>query len=631
MQSLVLALDQLATFFEQQLSHQETGRPLDYPIPSNLALICERFGLSSFERDLLLLCASVELDARFRRLVSQAQGNSQKTQPTFSLALAILPNPHWNALTPVAPLRQWRLINLSNEISISNTSLSIDERILHYLTGVSYPDERLLGLVDSVDFCPQLVSSHELIAQQISDIWTQETEDSTPIIQLWGPDKTTLRAIASFSCQGLGLSLNSLAAELLPSDLEQVNLIRCLCEREWLLSQSVLLLDCYDFDSTDFVRQGIINCLVTRLQSPVIIIGREPSLNQERSLISFAVLPPTIAEQRQLWLKSLEDVRLDLSQEIEAILAHFSLNISTIAAISLQFKYLYVNHPDPKLLLWQTCRYQARPRLESLAQPVYASATWQDLILPEPEKEILREIAIHVRQRTHVYENWGFSLKSSRGLGISVLFAGASGTGKTLAAEVLSNELDLDVYRIDLSSVVSKYIGETEKNLRKIFDNAEGSGAILLFDEADALFGKRSEVKDSHDRYANLEVSYLLQRIETYRGLAILTTNLKDSLDQAFLRRIRFIVQFPFPDINQRMAIWQKVFPPQTPTNNLDFQKLARLNVAGGSISNIALKAAFLAANNQEAVQMKHILQAAKSEYLKLEKTLTDSEIKGWF
>ena len=237
---------------------------------------------------------------------------------------------------------------------------------------------------------------------------------------------------------------------------------------------------------------------------------------------------------------------------------------------------------------------------------------------------------MHVRRRTTVYESWGFGARNSRGLGISALFAGPSGTGKTMAAEVLARELRLDLYRIDLSSVVSKYIGETEKNLRRVFDAAEAGGAILLFDEADALFGKRSEVKDSHDRYANIEVSYLLQRMEAYRGLAILTTNMKGALDTAFLRRIRFIVQFPFPDAASRAEIWRGIFPPETPTKRLDYDKLARLNVAGGNIRNIALNAAFLAADAEEPVRMEHLLRAARGEYAKLEKPLTGAEIGGW-
>ena len=199
-----------------------------------------------------------------------------------------------------------------------------------------------------------------------------------------------------------------------------------------------------------------------------------------------------------------------------------------------------------------------------------------------------------------------------------------------MAAEVLANELSLDLYRIDLASVVSKYIGETEKNLRRIFDAAEAGGAILLFDEADALFGKRSEVRDSHDRYANVEISYLLQRMEDYRGLAILTTNMKTALDTAFQRRIRFVVRFPFPDAKQRAEIWRKIFPNGTPKDGLDISKLAQLNVAGGHIRNVAMNAAFCAADHAHPVRMEHILTAARCEYAKMEKPLTESETRGW-
>jgi SpoVK/Ycf46/Vps4 family AAA+-type ATPase len=273
---------------------------------------------------------------------------------------------------------------------------------------------------------------------------------------------------------------------------------------------------------------------------------------------------------------------------------------------------------------------QARPRLEGLAQRIEPSAAWDDLVLPAEQKQFLRQIAVHVRQRSKVYQTWGFASKGTRGLGISALFAGPSGTGKTMAGEVLAGELKLDLYRIDLSQVVSKYIGETEKNLRRVFDAAEGGAAILLFDEADAIFGKRSEVKDSHDRYANIEVGYLLQRMETYRGLAILTTNRKEALDEAFLRRIRFVIEFPFPEVAQRAEIWRRVFPRETPTEGLRLDRLARLSAAGGNIYNIAMGAAFLAADANEPVRMSHVLAAARSEFTKLERPLTDAELAGW-
>ena len=219
---------------------------------------------------------------------------------------------------------------------------------------------------------------------------------------------------------------------------------------------------------------------------------------------------------------------------------------------------------------------------------------------------------------------------AQRGLGVSALLCGQSGTGKTFAAEALAHELQLDLYHIDLSQIVSKYIGETEKNLRRVFDAAEEGGAVLLFDEADALFGKRSEVKDSHDRYANIEVSYLLRRMESYQGITLLTSNLRSALDSAFLRRLRFIIPFPFPDANQRAELWRRAFAKQTPTRGLVFEKLAQLSVTGGQIRNIALCAAFLAASQGQPVGMRHILDAARSEYQKSERPLNENEVRGW-
>jgi SpoVK/Ycf46/Vps4 family AAA+-type ATPase len=286
--------------------------------------------------------------------------------------------------------------------------------------------------------------------------------------------------------------------------------------------------------------------------------------------------------------------------------------------------------PAPGELLLEVCRAGSRPALDSLAQRIEARAGWNDIVLPEASLEALQAIAAQVRQQGKVLEGWGFAVQTVRGLGISALFHGPSGTGKTLAAEVLAHELKLDLFRIDLSQVVSKYIGETEKNLRAIFDAAEHTGSVLLFDEADSLFGKRSEVRDSHDRYANIEISYLLQRMEAYRGLAILTTNLRGGMDSAFLRRIRFFVGFPFPDPGLRRRIWEHIFPASMPAQRLDLDKLSRLNLPGGNIRNIALNAAYIAADRNEPVRMAHLLVAARRECAKLERPLTESEIGGW-
>jgi SpoVK/Ycf46/Vps4 family AAA+-type ATPase len=338
------------------------------------------------------------------------------------------------------------------------------------------------------------------------------------------------------------------------------------------------------------------------------------------------VAKPTTAEQQTAWLQTLGEGAHDAAGQLAA---QFSLNITTIAHVA-QEVLSETNETDDQLAskLWAACCAITRPRLDALAQRLDPKATWNDLVLPTEQTNLLHQIAYQVGQRHTVYEAWGFAEKMNRGLGISALFAGDSGTGKTMAAEVIANDLRLNLYRIDLSAVVSKYIGETEKNLRRLFDAAEDGGAILFFDEADALFGKRSEVKDSHDRYANIEINYLLQRMEAYRGLAILATNMKGALDPAFMRRLRFIVNFPFPAASERKLIWQKVFPPQAPKDELDYDRLARFNITGGNIHSIALNAAFMAAQLNSNVTMPILLGAARTEFRKLDKPINEAEFR---
>jgi hypothetical protein len=422
-----------------------------------------------------------------------------------------------------------------------------------------------------------------------------------------------------------------------PAELDQ--LMR-LWQREAALGDAVLLIDGDDSERSDAMRESAITRLVeTGATGPLFISSRERRGPWQRPVISFDVDKPTSDEQRAIWHALVDETELPMNGQVDRLVNQFDLPTPIIlaaydGALGRLASQADGQEPDADALagaLWDLCRSQARPQLDDLAQRIEAAASWDDLILPERQIEALREIAVHLRQRSRVYETWGFAAKGKRGQGVTVLFAGPSGTGKTMAAEVLARELQLDLYRIDLSAVVSKYIGETEKNLRRVFDAAEMGGAILLFDEADALFGKRSEVKDSHDRHANIEVSYLLQRMEAYRGLAILTTNLKDALDDAFLRRLRFVIEFPFPSAAERARIWRTVFPAATPTRGLDADKLARLNLAGGNIRNIALNAAFLAAEAGEPVQMQQLLAAARREVAKLEQPLSGADTHDWF
>jgi ATPase family associated with various cellular activities (AAA) len=602
------------------------------PSPSALEILCHAFSLSAFERDLILLCAGIELNSSFAAVCAKAQGDAARSYPTFSLALAALPNAHWSALTPSAPLRRWRLIEVGSGAVLTLSPLRIDERILHFLTGVQHLDERLAGLVEHLHLDVELAPSHRALAESVASSWSQSTAATLPVVQFCGEEAADKRAIAATTCASMGLQLASISAQSIPLGASEFDGFLRLWGREAMLRNCALLVECHDVDGADAVRANAINRLIDTLNSPLMISSVERRAARHKPILSFDVSKPSAAEQKQLWEQALNGSPITLNGHVGELVSQFNLNLQKVRAATAEATTQLSGNESTDFgqALWDACRRQARSRLDDLAQRIEPVAGWDDLVLPVPQLQTLREIAVHVRRRMTVYESWGFASKGMRGLGISALFSGVSGTGKTMAAEVLAKELRLDLYRIDLSAVVSKYIGETEKNLRRVFDAAEEGGAVLLFDEADALFGKRTEVKDSHDRYANIEVSYLLQRMEAYRGLAILTTNLKSSLDTAFLRRIRFIITFPFPDLEQRAEIWRRIFPLQTPTQALDFARLARLNVPGGNIRNIAMNAAFLAADADEPVGMAHLLRAAQSEYSKLERSLTDAEVRGW-
>jgi hypothetical protein len=615
--------------------HTAAGEPVghDEPPPApewelDIAPALERlsaaFGLSTFERDLLLLCAGVELDTSFAALCREAQGGSSSA-PTFSLALARLPGAHWSALAPAAPLRYWRLIELNSGETLTGSPLRIDEWALHFLTGTGALDERLQGLMEPLSGGGEIPPSHAAAAERISALWA--APDGMPaLIRLCGDDRWGKREVTVSACAAAGLTVRVLRAADVPAAAAERDALARLWEREAVLRGVALLVEMDDADTPEAVRAA--TAFADRVRSPLLVASREPLRPANRPELRIDIDRPAPDEQRALWLDALGGEAAGLNGPLDGVVAQFRMGAREIRLASAAARRGDLNAADATGL-WDACRENSRPRLDDLAQRLGTAVGWEDLVLPEPQMRTLKEIAVHVRQRGRVYEQWGFG-RSARGLGISALFSGVSGTGKTLAAEVLANELRLDLYRIDLSQVVSKYIGETEKNLRRVFDAAEEGGAVLLFDEADALFGKRSEVKDSHDRYANIEVSYLLQRMETYRGLAILTTNLKSALDTAFLRRLRFIVAFPFPDAAQRAEIWRRTLPPETPTHGLEFDKLARLNVAGGDIRNVALSAAFLAAEAGEPVTMKHLLQASRSEYTKLERPLGAAETAEW-
>lgn len=617
---LMAAIARVRSAIEQTSNDEDpSGIAATMEAPPAIETLAQRFGLTAFETNIVLLCAGCELDASFAALLGRA--------PAFGMALAKFPDAHWSALAPTSPLRAWRLIETPEGEPLASAALRIDERILHYLTGITYLDERVRPLVTSVPHA-ELSDAQLDVANRIARaLASLDPSQPLPHIELSGTDSGGKRGIAAAVCDLLRVPLYGTDAADLPSSLSDREQFARLWQREALLAGATLLIDLEE--ATPEQRRNAI-ALAERMSTLVFIRTREPQRAWRGNVLRIDVTKPGITEQRELWRRALGEHVTALNGELDVLASHFDLGASTIATAA--YQVLAWPDEDQPLVqrLWDSCRAEARPRLDDLARRVVPIAQWDDLVLPGAEKATLREIAAQGAQRARVYEQWGFGARGVRGLGISALFAGPSGTGKTLAAEVLANTLRLDLYTIDLSAVVSKYIGQTEENLRKVFDAAEEGGAVLLFDEADALFGKRTEVKDSHDRYANIEVSYLLQRMEAYRGLVILTTNLRSAIDTAFLRRLRFIVTFPFPDPQQRADIWRRAFPPQAPLEGVDAEKLARLNVAGGHIRNIAINAAFLAAAAGEPVRMTHLLSAARSECMKIERPLTDAETAGW-
>ena len=591
------------------------------PVPAAIDTLCSLFGLSAFERDLLLLVAGVEMDARIAALCAEGNGQAHRPWASFGLALAVLPQPHWSAIAPHEALRRWRLLEIDETTGISGGRLRMDERVLHFIAGLNALDHRLNALLQPQPPAGVMGRDQQAaVAQLLARL--RGTAGRLPAVVLDGDDAAGQLDVAVAVAAGLGAGLYRLRTVDLPVAAAEQAAFATLWSREAALLGCGLLIHCEEREAL-----GAVTRLLERMDGLVFVIGHELALDGTPQW-HHPIARPEAPERLQLWQTALAGKAAALGTVVDTLATQYRLGARRIEQIAAQAR-----GDDPAAdaaALHEASRGPAHG-MPGLAQRIDARARGSDLVLPEAQQAVLRQIASHARHRLTVHHQWGFAAQGARGLGIATLFWGDSGTGKTLAAEVIASELGLALYRIDLSAVVSKYIGETEKNLRQVFDAAEEAGAILLFDEADALFGKRSEVKDSHDRYANIEVSYLLQRMEAYGGLAILTTNHKAALDSAFQRRLRFVVHFPFPDQAQREGIWRAVFPAGAPLDaDIDFTKLARLNVAGGTIRNIALAAAFLAAEAGTPIGMATLLQAAQLDAAKRDKPYSDAETRGW-
>lgn len=629
-----------------------------------LNALAELFGLDTFEIDVLLIGLAPELDLKYERIYAYLQNDVTLKRPRIDLAMNLLCPTVESKLrsrkyfSPASHLIANDIIHLTgdgqnsqnSQLSLISSFIRVDERIAGFLLGSDEADRKIRDFTYSVkpeSTFDDLILPCEL-KNRLKDTTDWHIQNRNPLKALFfGAGGSGKMSAARSACMKAGKDM--LVADAGAMFRDDPFKTAQLLLREALLQNAALYLDNFgtlfkDQESSAFKESGIKTGAFVQAMKDfpgwIFLAATESlQLNQmfKNDLLNngftyFSFPMPSYMHRRQLWKSCLQDHGMDGNVDLTALAGKFQLTGGQIKnAVCSAYALAELKSPSSPVLsvkdIYEGCRMQSNQRISSLAIKLDAHYAWEDIILPTDTKEQLKEVCGFIRYRSKVYYDWGFEKKLSLGKGLNVLFYGPSGTGKTMAAEIVANVLDLDLYKIDLSNVVSKYIGETEKNLKKIFDEAKTSNSILFFDEADAIFGKRSEVKDAHDRYANIEISYLLQKMEEHVGTVILASNFRKNIDDAFLRRLHFTIEFPLPDERSRELIWLAAFPTETPLgDDVDFAFLSKFKFTGGNIKNIALAASFLAAEGSCTVKMEHLIKAAKRELQKIGKLFTEAD-----
>lgn len=634
-------------------------------------MLVEMFGLDTFETDVLLIGLAPELDLKYEKIYSYLQNDVTRKRPGIDLVLNLL-CPTMEAklrsrtyFSLSSSLLKNKLIHLTGDVlngqlPLISSFIKVDERIIGFLLGSDQPDRKVRGfshLVNPESSFDELILPADLKGR-LKDMIIWHIQNSSPLKFLFsGVNGSGKTSAAKAACRIAGMDMLVVDTKSLFKDTSsQASETAALILREALLQNSALYLENFDalledqgaltFRESETQIRSLIQVLMA-FPNWLFIAGTKPlerseGLKEElmnNGFIHFSFPLPSYPLRKQLWENALEGYNVSVNVDTNILASKFQLTGSRIKdAVLTAHTFAKLKDPSNPVLsmedLYEGCRLQSNQKISSLAIKIDPHYTWKDIVLPKDTKSQLKEVCGFIRHRGKVYSDWGFEKKLSLGKGLNVLFSGPSGTGKTMAAEIVANVVDLDIYKIDLSNVVSKYIGETEKNLEKIFNEAQSSNAILFFDEADSLFGKRSEVKDAHDRYANIEIAYLLQKMEEHVGTVILASNFRKNIDDAFLRRLHFTIEFPLPDDMSREMIWKGTFPAETPLgDDVDFAFLSKFKFTGGNIKNIALAAAFLAAEGSDIVGMEHLTKATKRELQKIGKLFTEAdfgEYSGW-
>jgi AAA+ superfamily predicted ATPase len=612
------------------------------------AWLCATYQLTELELDAVLLALGPEVDRRYERLYGYLQDDVSRRRPTVDLALDLLTTSAVQrlaargAFAPGAPLLAHRVLRLvpdsrTPEPPLLAHLLVPDEQIVDVLLGgAAGLDHRLAGYCRLTAPEPDDAVETVLRPDARRALLRAVAETRRPLrLYLQGPPGSGQQDVARMLAASVGAPLLELDLAALPTDGTAADVV-ALAVRAAALRGALLFVGDVPVVRTAEHRatREALSTHLARHPGVTLLSGAQPWAALGRDPLGVLEVPcaPTDAEARRgVWVRTLARHGVTVPDGVlDALADRFRLGPGQIAdavqtALAATLWQAATDGPIGEEL-FAAARRQTGEALAALARRVEPVHGWADLVLPADSTEALHEICDRVAYRRRVLDDWGFDRALSQGKGVSALFVGPPGTGKTMAAEVIARELGLDLFTIDLSGVVDKYIGETEKNLERLFTAATDANAILFFDEADALFGKRSQVRDAHDRYANIEIAYLLQRMEQYEGLTILATNLRQHLDDAFTRRLAFVVEFPFPDDAQRQRIWEVCLPAELPRDpEIDLGWLAReFRLAGGNIRNVVLGAAFLAAADAAPVGMGHLLAANRREHQKMGRVLAE-------
>jgi hypothetical protein len=612
------------------------GEEAEEAAEERIAALANACGLSELEDGIVRLCLAAETRPGIERLIAYAQDDVSRRRPRVELALRLLsenPLDALGAFDEQMPLRRHRLVELLDEpgqpaTPLPSKTLVLDDRVLRFLLGGDGIDA---AIATSTRVHPAPGPLHAATPEVDLVARHPATALRPPVVALWGPDPGRIRDTALYIATRGGLDcLVEFDATRARDGASGADDVLARAGREAALQHGALLVT--GIDALEAPARDHLIAASERSAAPLTLLASEAEAAFPGPLLH---VPGLDYESRlELWNESLSGMDSDAgTDEIAALAGKFRLGKDAItAAVRTAHGRAVARDPDRPSVgredLYAGARAQSAPILGTLASKISPHYVWDDIVLEDDPLEQLREFCGMIEHRHLVYDTWGFDRKLAMGKGVIALFAGQSGTGKTMAADVMAGQLGLELYKIDLSGVVSKYIGETEKNIGAIFRDAESSNAILFFDEADALFGKRSEVRDAHDRYANIETAYLLQRMEEYSGAVILSTNLKMNLDEAFLRRMHFVIDFPMPEEPYRLRIWKSTIPPELPLDpGIDLAFLARqFKISGGNIRNIVLAAAFLAAEDGGPMGMRHLIRATRREFQKLGRMVTEAE-----